>query len=156
MGVYKTGEHFTVKSSTKVIVKNALQFRRGGKTVGALDAVYDFKELPPELHSMAVRMISRTQNLMLPPVVSMDPILTLNDLRTAITSVRGIRSCSIETEIGQAKVAVRYSWWTYLWFGLKKKAAKRVADYIYDRIPFGVGFSMGAKVDAERFQGGVM
>ena len=74
----------------------------------------------------------------------MQRILTLNDLRDAVTSVCGIRSCTIQEEIGQANVSVKYSWWTYLWFGLKKKAAKRATDFICDKIPIGTCVSIGA------------
>lgn len=79
-------------------------------------------------------------------LIGKPPILTLEDLRAEINSVYGIRSCKIKTEIGQAKVSIKYSWWTNLWFGLKKKTRKRVVDLVYNRIPIGVGFSMGSKV----------
>jgi len=74
-----------------------------------------------------------------------EPILTLDDLRTAFTSVCGITSCAIKNEIGQATVTIRYSWWTHLWFGLRKKAAKRAADYIHNRIPIGTCVSWKLK-----------
>jgi len=66
MEIYKAGSNFTVKSSSKVIVQNALRFRRGRKVVGALDAVYDFKDLPPSLHALALQLIDRSQTIMLP------------------------------------------------------------------------------------------
>jgi hypothetical protein len=66
MEIYKVGSNFGVRGTSKVIVKNALKFRRGKKVVGALDAVYDFKDLPVELHSLAIQCIPKPLSIAMP------------------------------------------------------------------------------------------
>jgi len=60
-------ENIIVMGTNKVVVKEAITFERNGKIVGALDAYYDFNELDPSLHQMALGLVQRqTVNLLLP------------------------------------------------------------------------------------------
>jgi hypothetical protein len=55
----------TVNTSSKVKVKNSITFEKHGVVVGVLDAEYDLKNLPPELHQSALVMMSQTRRLIL-------------------------------------------------------------------------------------------
>jgi hypothetical protein len=58
-------------------------------------------------------------------------------------SLRGVKSARIEVpKPGKVLVTIRYKFWTYLWFGLNKKASKRVKDFINENRPFNVSMSM--------------
>jgi hypothetical protein len=49
----------TIQVSSKVTVQDALVLKSGGKVVGRLDAVYDFKDLDSQYHMAAARIIQK-------------------------------------------------------------------------------------------------
>lgn len=64
MGIEVTDSHnVTVPGGTIVTIKDALQIVQGGKMVGTLDAQYDFKNLPPEYHQIAIGIINKRTRL---------------------------------------------------------------------------------------------
>jgi len=69
MSIIVEGEKdiFTIRSEPKVIVERAVSFTCCGIPVGSIDATYDFSDLPPELHSMAIQtVLQRSMNICLP------------------------------------------------------------------------------------------
>ena len=70
--------NLTIPGTTKVTVKNFLQFTRGEEILGSLDAEFDFKDLPTNLHSLALQVIQmRGSNICIgmewPPVKTAEP-----------------------------------------------------------------------------------
>jgi len=66
----------------------------------------------------------------------------------ALESIRGVKSAQLDmTMRDQVLVTIRYKLWTYLWFGLKKKASTQVKDFIYEHRPMHI--SMGCKVNSD-------
>ena len=48
-----------VNHSTTVLLQDLLVFKRDGKVIGKLDATIDFKDLAPELHESAIKLLNR-------------------------------------------------------------------------------------------------
>lgn len=47
----------TIKGGSLVTIKKAISFRLQGVEVGYLDAVYDFKTMPPDYHGLALQCL---------------------------------------------------------------------------------------------------
>jgi len=77
-GVYCTcrSHEVTVQGTSKVTIPGAIQFHQNGVVVAQLDAVYDFADLAPDLHQVALEMIYRHQVLCLPNTRERDVELT--------------------------------------------------------------------------------
>ena len=59
--------NLTTKGSTKVTYKNFIQVSRGGKVVHSLDAEFDFKEVPQNLHGFLLQILQmRGANVCMP------------------------------------------------------------------------------------------
>ena len=52
-------ENLTIHDEPKVVVKNAFTFVKGGQEIGHVDAEYDFSNLPPQLHLLALNCINK-------------------------------------------------------------------------------------------------
>jgi len=55
----------TIQGSTVVTVEGALVLVEGGVEVGRLDAKYDFADLDPKYHHIALQMIYKSNRLMM-------------------------------------------------------------------------------------------
>jgi hypothetical protein len=73
--------NFTVPGETKIIIADALVFKQGGKIVVRLNAEYDFTEVPPEFHELALRMLFSQQRIRL--IVPTEAAMAEEDRRMA-------------------------------------------------------------------------
>lgn len=55
--IVEGGPDLTIKNGSLVTIKRAISFRLQGVEVGYLDAVYDFKTMPPDYHSLALQCL---------------------------------------------------------------------------------------------------
>ena len=73
-------------------------------------------------------------------------LCTEYEFTRALESIRGVKSARFEVpKPGKVLVTIRYKLWTYLWFGLNKKASNRVKDFIYKSKPVNVSMSMSMR-----------
>lgn len=54
-----TGDCFTVNLPPRVSFPGFIQMRSGGECIGSIDAEFDFKNVPPEWHSLMIQVLRR-------------------------------------------------------------------------------------------------
>ncbi len=73
-------------------------------------------------------------------------LCTEKEFLIALKFIRGVKSARLEVpKPGEVLVTIRYKLWTYLWFGLNKKASNRVKDFIYKSKPINISMSMSMR-----------